>query len=88
MRVMEQREGILSNVGTSAGQPASFVIRLWLEQSPEGVEWRGHVTHVQGQSEAYFRDFRMLLEFLLRHGGVEVPLRAGGACGGAAPTVK
>ncbi len=57
-----------------AGRSVSFVIRLWEEPAPGKPEWRGHVRHVQGEAEAYFRDFSGLVEFLRQHAGVEVPL--------------
>ena len=66
----------MSPAESPTGQSTSFVIRLWLEHSPEGGEWRGHVVHVQDQSEAYFRDFSVMLEFLGRHAGVNVPLKS------------
>ncbi len=55
-------------------QPVSFVIRLWLEPGDGERQWRGHVRHVQGQSEMYFRDFQELQEFLKRHSGVSISL--------------
>jgi len=47
-----------------SAQIVSFVIHLWLEPHADGSEWRGHVRHVQGQAEAYFRDLPALMAFL------------------------
>ncbi len=55
-------------------QSVSFVIRLWLEPGDGQPQWRGHIRHVQGQSELYFSDFQALLEFLKRHSGVSINL--------------
>ncbi|MBI4339433.1 MAG: hypothetical protein HY680_05720 [Chloroflexi bacterium] len=76
---MQEQETPVGPAMSLPGQPTSFVIRLWLEHSPQGAEWRGHVTHVQDQAEAYFRDFSVLLDFLGRHSGARVPLQPGGA---------
>lgn len=70
---MENRD-IPGNPIPEAGRTTSFVVRLWLEPSSQGTEWRGHVTHVQDQTETYFRDFRVLLDFLNSHAGARAPL--------------
>lgn len=64
---------------TTAGDApqVSFVVRLWLEPNVDQPEWRGQVTHVQGQASTYFRDFGVLLDFLARYSGVDIPLVAG-----------
>ena len=52
----------------------SFVARLWLEDGNEGGRtWRGHVRHVQGETEEYFQDLLELRDFLGRVSGMEGP---------------
>ncbi len=52
----------------------SFVARIWLEGEAEGEPiWRGHIQHVQGTEETYFRDLSEMRAFLERVSGVSVP---------------
>lgn len=49
----------------------SFVARIWLEgDAGEDAKWRGHLQHVQGGEEVYFRSFAEVCEFLERVSGV------------------
>jgi len=49
----------------------SFVARIWLERDAgDDAKWRGHVQHVQGGEEIYFRSFAEVCEFLERVSGV------------------
>jgi hypothetical protein len=42
-----------------------FVLRLWLEDLGGGQqEWRGHIQHVRNREMQYFRDLKLLLEFV------------------------
>lgn len=62
------------------GQDASvsFVARIWLERSHNGEPmWRGHIKHVQGDEEGYFRDLAEMNEFLERVSGVTGPATSG-----------
>ena len=48
----------------------SFVARIWLEDGDNGDKtWRGHIRHVQGEEEVYFRDLMEMREFLGRVSG-------------------
>ena len=52
----------------------SFVARIWLERGSDGDPvWRGHIRHVQGDQETYFRDLEKMNEFLERVSGVAGP---------------
>jgi hypothetical protein len=52
----------------------SFVARIWLEgDSENNPTWRGHIQHVQGKEERYFRDLCEMKEFLERISGVLLP---------------
>jgi len=43
----------------------SFVARLWLEGGANGDPmWRGHIRHVQGEEEAYFKDLEKMIKFI------------------------
>ncbi|HEX8687417.1 MAG TPA: hypothetical protein VF654_12995 [Pyrinomonadaceae bacterium] len=46
----------------------SFIIKLWLEQVPEGkadsVTWHGHITHVPGGERAYLKDLDAATAFI------------------------
>lgn len=58
----------------ASGKGESFVIRVWLEGSPDGLQtWRGHVQHVQGSEETHFQTLGQLEEFLERVGGFPLP---------------
>ena len=49
----------------------SFVARIWLEGKPdEDPVWRGHVRHVQGDQEKYFKNLIELEEFLESISGI------------------
>ncbi len=52
----------------------SFVARIWLEgASADGLKWRGHVQHVQGDEECYFQSISTMRKFLERVSGVSLP---------------
>ena len=52
----------------------SFVARIWLEHGEVGdTTWRGHIRHVQGEEEEYFRDLMEMREFLSRVSGMKGP---------------
>ncbi len=52
----------------------SFVARIWLEPGNDGgTTWRGHIRHVQGEEEEYFKDLVEMREFLGRVSGVAGP---------------
>jgi hypothetical protein len=43
-----------------------FTVRLWREDLGDGqVEWRGEVHHVESGETRYFRDWSVLVQFLL-----------------------
>lgn len=49
----------------------SFVARIWFESSKEqSPEWRGHIQHIQGTEELYFRDLSQMTEFMEEVSGV------------------
>lgn len=58
----------------------SFIVKLWLEQSPDGTHgavWRGHITHVPSGARAYLDDLDSIIVFMLpylRSLGVRPPL--------------
>lgn len=53
---------------------ASFVARIWLEQSEGSApRWRGHVEHVQSGKKEYFDTLASLQEFLTGVTGVSGP---------------
>lgn len=58
----------------------SFIARIWLERgSTEKAFWRGHVRHVQGEEETYFKNLEAMNSFLERVSGVAGPGRNGSA---------
>jgi hypothetical protein len=60
-------------------QPASFVIRIWLESAArsELPEWRWHVLHVQSHHERYGRRLEDLFAFIGQESGVQPPTPSG-----------
>jgi hypothetical protein len=56
----------------------SFVARIWLEHGDNGdIRWRGHIRHVQGEEESYFRNLSEMRDFLGCVSGVAgLPLTA------------
>jgi len=51
----------------------SFVARIWLENGSDGdLTWRGHIRHIQGEEEEYFRGIVEMCDFLGRVSGVTV----------------
>ena len=43
-----------------------FTVRLWVEELGNGqTEWRGQVQHVMSGEKRYFRDWSILIAFLL-----------------------
>jgi hypothetical protein len=56
------------------GTLESFVARIWLEPGSNGEPvWRGHVRHVQGEQETYFKDLETMSVFLEQVSGVTGP---------------
>ncbi len=56
------------------GTQGSFVVRIWLEgESASNPIWRGHIRHVQGEEESYFKNLSEMKEFLERISGVPLP---------------
>jgi hypothetical protein len=54
----------------------SFVARIWLEGEPENnPTWRGHIQHVQGEEERYFKNLSEMREFLERISGIPLPAK-------------
>ncbi len=52
----------------------SFVARIWLERKRTGDPvWRGHIRHIQGRENTYFRDFAGMSDFLTQVSGVPGP---------------
>ena len=50
---------------TRQGTLDSFVARIWLERGSNGDPiWRGHVRHVQGEQETYFKNLGGMNELL------------------------
>lgn len=55
----------------------SFVIKIWIEGSPEGsspTSWRGHITHVPSGERRYLKDLdgiKMFIAPYLKVLGVE-----------------
>lgn len=50
-------------------QTASFVLRFTQkiyqnEENEPQVQWRGHIRHVQGDTEKYFKDFEEVMAFV------------------------
>lgn len=48
---------------------ASFVVRIWRERSENAdaeVEWRGSVECVRSSTKVYFRELRVIEDFLVR----------------------
>jgi hypothetical protein len=52
----------------------SFVARIWLESGSNGnPRWHGHIRHIQGEEEIYFRNFVEVCDFLEQVSGVSGP---------------
>ena len=50
--------------------------RIWLEGEPENnPTWRGHIQHVQGEEERYFKNLSEMREFLERISGIPLPAK-------------
>ncbi len=63
---------------TRQGNLDSFVARIWLERGSNGDPiWRGHVRHVQGEQETYFKNLGGMNEFLEKISGVPGPAPLG-----------
>ena len=63
---------------TRKGNLDSFVARIWLERGSNGEPiWRGHVRHVQGEQETYFKNLGGMNEFLEKISGVPGPAPLG-----------
>jgi hypothetical protein len=41
-----------------------FTVRVWMEPMQGDAEWRGKVHHLHSGEARYFRDWRMLVEFI------------------------
>ncbi|MFZ2651028.1 MAG: hypothetical protein WA210_13080 [Burkholderiaceae bacterium] len=53
----------------------SFVARIWLEgDAGQAPQWRGHIQHIQGKEQAYFRDLAEMSDFLEQMSGVTWPI--------------
>jgi hypothetical protein len=51
----------------------SFVARIWVEHALEqDPQWRGHIQHIQGGEEVYFRDLAEMCAFLEQTSGIAV----------------
>lgn len=64
----------------------SFVIKLWIEESPEAgasAAWRGHVTHVPSGERRHLKELADILDFIDPYlGGARAPHgRRGGLWG-------
>lgn len=65
----------------SAGDSHSFVVRIWVEETPEegsAVIWRGHVTHVPDGERHYFECLTEMVSYMapyLEMMGVRLPAR-------------
>jgi hypothetical protein len=63
------------NGGDGEGQTESFVVRLWLEDArrTSRAQWRGRITHVDGNERRYIRQLddipRFIVPFLEELGG-------------------
>lgn len=69
------------------GNLDSFVARIWLERGSNGEPvWRGHVRHIQGEQEAYFRDLCGMNEFIEKISGVAGPDTVGRSKGDSGAT--
>lgn len=45
----------------------SFIVKVWLEELPEGdgpAAWRGHVTHVPSQARRYLHTLDEVIDFV------------------------
>ncbi len=48
----------------------SFIVKIWLEESPEEVDqaaeatWRGHITHVSSGRRRYFEHLQDVVVFI------------------------
>lgn len=48
----------------------SFVARIWLERTDEEEpKWRGHIQHIQGNEDTYFRDLTEMSDFIQQVSG-------------------
>jgi hypothetical protein len=53
---------------TDDAQSHSFVVKVWVEDSPAGgarPRWRGHITHVPDEQRRYFERIEPLVEFIV-----------------------
>ena len=49
----------------------SFVARIWLERTAdEDLKWRGHIQHIQGSEEIYFRNLTEMSGFMEQVSGI------------------
>jgi hypothetical protein len=49
---------------------ASFIVRVWREQGDHdsaASEWRGSIEHVGSTDKVFFRDLRVIVNFLKEH---------------------
>lgn len=55
---------------TEPADAHSFVLRIWLEEAPQGPEpgrWRGHITNVLTGRKRAVERFSQIEEFLAQH---------------------
>lgn len=67
---MGQARGSRDEVAGDEEQVLSFVVRIWREAGPQGVEFRGWVQHVQSGRRAYFHGLNGLSSVLAAYLGV------------------
>jgi hypothetical protein len=57
-----------------------FTVRVWAEQVDDAVEWRGKVQHLPSGEAHYFREWAVLVGFMV---DVLTRSRPGGLAGGS-----
>ena len=59
-----------SRVNQPEAQRASFIIRIWLEETAAETgltTWRGSITHVQSGEKQYFEGLDAIAEFIMSY---------------------
>ncbi|MFZ5809453.1 MAG: hypothetical protein ACOY16_09265 [Chloroflexota bacterium] len=55
------------DVSTQSPHSQLFTIRVWQEDIGDGrSEWRGQVRHVMSGETCYFRDWQLLIAFIVK----------------------